>query len=62
MKRRIENFDEELKKRLDDTNFIDDVGANLYIDNVDEVDEAVHGDGANNPINEAYGDMLCHTP
>ena len=48
MKRRIDNFGEELEERLDDTNFVDDVGANFYINNVDEADEVEHGDGSNN--------------
>ena len=49
MKRSIGNFDEQLYKRLDDTNIIDDVGADFYIDNLDEADEAVRGDGSNTP-------------
>ena len=34
MKWWIDKFDEELEKRLDDTNLFDDVGADFYIDNV----------------------------
>ena len=33
---------------MDDKNFVDDVGANFYINNVDEADEVEHGDGSNN--------------
>ena len=40
MKRRIDKFDEELAKRLDETNFVADVGDDLYIDDLDEADEA----------------------
>ena len=35
MKRLIEQFDGELKKQLDDTKKIDDVGASFYIDDMD---------------------------
>ena len=59
MKRRIDNFGEELEERLDDTNFVDDFGANFYIDDVDEANEAAHGDGANTPSDEAYEDMTA---
>ena len=38
MKGWIDKFDEELEKRLDDTSFVEDVGADLYIDDVDESD------------------------
>ena len=58
MKGYIEKFDKDLEKRLDDTNFLDDVGADLYINRMDEADEASHGDGSNTPINEAYGYMM----
>ena len=34
MKLRIGKFDEELEKRSDDTNFVDDVRADFYIDDV----------------------------
>ena len=43
---------------MDDTNFVDDVGADLYIDEMDESDEASHGDGSNAPSDEAYGYMM----
>ena len=39
-------------------NFVDDVRAGFYIDDVDEADEAAHGDGPNTPSDEAYGDMM----
>ena len=59
MKGRIEIFYEEIEKRLDDTNFVDDFGANFYFDDVDEANEAAHGDGANTPSDEAYEDMTA---
>ena len=40
------------------TNFVDVVGAVFYIYDVDEANEAAHGDGANTLIDEAYGDMM----
>ena len=43
---------------MDDTNFFDDVRDDLYIDNVDEGDEAAHGDGPNTPSDETYEDMM----
>ena len=58
MKVQIEKLDEYLEKRLDDTSFFDDVRAGFYIDDVDEANEAEHGDGSNTPSDEAYGDMM----
>ena len=52
IKGRIDNFDEDLEKRLDGTNCVDDDGSNFYIDYVDESDEAAHGYGANTLIDE----------
>ena len=43
---------------MDETNFVDDGGSDLYIENLDESDEAVHGDGYNTPSDEAYGYMM----
>ena len=43
---------------MDDTNFVDDVGANFYINDVDEADEAAHGDGSNNLSGEECWYML----
>ena len=54
----IDKFDEKLEKQLDDTNFVDDVGADFYIDDVDKADEAVHGYGSRTPIDEVYRDMM----
>ena len=39
-------------------NFADDVGADFYIDDVDEYNEAAHEDGSNTLSDEAYGDMM----
>ena len=47
-----------IRKKVNWTNFVNYVGADLYIDDVDEYDEASHGDGYNTPSNEAYGDMM----
>ena len=58
MKFRIDKFDGELEKRLDETNFVDDVGAAFYIDDVDEADEASHGDDNTTPSDKSYGYMM----
>ena len=58
MKQRIDKFDKELDKRLDDRSFVNDVRSDFYIDDVDEDGKAAHGDGSNTPINEEYGDMM----
>ena len=58
MKWRIDKFDEELQKHLDDKNFVDDVRADFYIDDVDKSNDAAHGDGSNSPNNDAYGDIM----
>ena len=44
MKEKIKSFDEALVKRLDDTKFTDDQGAEFYIDDLDDADAAAHGD------------------
>ena len=58
MKRQIDKFDEELQKQFDDTKFVDDVGDDLYINNVEEANEAAHGDGANTLRNKSYGYIM----
>ena len=58
MKLWVETFDEELEKRLDDTNFVDGVGGDFYIGDVGEADEAAYGDGSNNRSDEDYGYMM----
>ena len=45
MRERIKEFDEQIKKRLDDTNFVYPEAGELYIDAVEDDDEAAHGDG-----------------
>ena len=58
-KGQIDNFDEDLEKRLDDTDFLDDVRADFYIDDMDEANETAHRDGANNLSNDAYGAIMA---
>ena len=43
---------------MDEKNLIDDVESDLYIDDVDESNEAAHADGSNTPIDEEYGYMM----
>ena len=57
MKIQIDKIDEELQKRLDDTDFFDIVGDDLYIDIMNEVNEAACGYVDNGPSDEEYGDM-----
>ena len=54
----MDKFDEELEKRFNDTNFVDNVGANFYIDDVNETNEEAKGGGFNTPGYEAYGEMM----
>ena len=58
MKRRVDKYDENLEKQLDDTNFVYDVGDDLYNENVDKANKVVHVYGSNTLIYEAYGDMI----
>ena len=58
MKGWIDKFDNNLEKRLDDMNFVDDVRSDFYINNMDKFDETAHGDEDNNPNDEAYGDIM----
>ena len=55
MKLQIEKFGEQLEKHLHDTKFVDDFGSYLYIDDVDEDNEASHGDRSDTLSDEAYG-------
>ena len=55
---RIDKSDEELDKRLDDTNFVDDIMSDLYIDDVNKYDEAACWDGSNTPSDESYGEIM----
>ena len=55
MKWGIDKFDEELEKRLDGTNYVNDVGSGLYIEKVDGSDETAHEDVSNTPSDETYG-------
>ena len=57
-KGQIEKFDEDLQKRLNDTNFVDDVGADIFINDMDEYDEVTHGYVSNTSSNETYGGMM----
>ena len=44
---------------MDETNFVDNIRADFYIDNVDEADEAAHGDVSNTLSDESYGNMIA---
>ena len=58
MKQRIDKFDKKLEKRLDYTSLVNDVEADLFIDDMDEANEAEHGDGSNNLSDESYEDIM----
>ena len=47
----------KLKKRLDDTNFVNPEAGELYIDEVEDDDEAAHGDGTQTPDDDEYAEM-----
>ena len=58
MKQRIDKFDKKLEKRLDYTSLVNDVEADLFIDDMDEANEEEHGDGSNNLSDESYEDIM----
>ena len=43
---------------MGETSFVDDFGADSYIYDADEADEAAHGYGYNTMRDEAYGYMM----
>ena len=54
---RIKDFDKQIEKLLDDTNFVNPEAGELYIDEVEDKDEAAHGDGTQTPDDDEYADM-----
>ena len=52
MKQRIDKFDKKLEKRLDYTSLVNDVEADLFIDDMDEANEESHGDRSNTSSGE----------
>ena len=55
---RIKGFDKSLEERLDDTNFTNKEAGDMCIDDIDDADEAAHGDGPNTPSDDDYTYML----
>ena len=55
---RIDTFHEKLDKRLDGTYFVDDVGDDFHIDDVNEADDSAHRDRYNNLSDEEYEEMM----
>ena len=53
----IKTFDDLLKKRLDDTNFVNPEDGGLYIDKVDDEDDASHVDRTQTPGQDEYANM-----
>ena len=54
---RIKQFDGQIEKRLDDTNFVNPEAGELYIDEVEDEDKAAHRDGTQTPDDDEYADM-----
>ena len=54
---RIKEFDKQIEKWLDDTNFFNPEAGELYIDEVEDEEEAAQGDGAQTPDDDEYADM-----
>ena len=54
---RKKKSDEDLEKRLDDTNFVNPESGELCIDAIDDEDEVAHGDGSNTPSDVYYSSM-----
>ena len=57
MCKRIKEFDKQIEKRLDDTNFVNPEAGELYIGEVEDEDEAAHGDGNQTPDDDEYAEM-----
>ena len=55
IKKQIDEFDEELTKRLDDSNFVIQGSDDFYLDDMyDEVDEQTYGDGSRTSTDQEY--------
>ena len=54
---RIKDFDEQIEKRLDDTNFVNPEAGELYINEVEDENKVAHRDGTQTPDNDEYSDM-----
>ena len=54
---RIKEFDKQIEKQLNDTNFVNPEAGELYINEVKDEDEASLGDGTQTPDDDEYADM-----
>ena len=52
MVERINGFEKSLEERLDDTNFTNEEAGYMCIDNIEDADEATHGDGSKTPSDD----------
>ena len=55
---KVDEFNIKLNKQLDDTNFLNPEAGDLYIDELDEADEASHGEISQIPDNSEYANMI----
>ena len=55
---KVDEFNIKLNKQLDDTNFLNPEAGDLYIDELDEADEASHGEISQIPDNNEYANMI----
>ena len=55
---RITEFSKKVEVRLNNQNFVNPAGNDMYIDDIDGADAAAHGDGSNTPTDKNYGDMI----
>ena len=57
MAERVKKFDEDLDKRLDDTDSVNPEVGKLYIGEMDHADDVAHRDSSNTPSDEEYANM-----
>ena len=58
MVERIKEFEKALEERLYDTNFTNKEAGDICINDIDDAEEAAHGDGSNTPSDDEYAYML----
>ena len=58
LKKLIDEFDAKVKERLNDANFQNPDGTDLYMEDEDSAEEQAYGDGSKTPSDAEYGDML----
>ena len=59
MVERIKGFYKALEELLDDTNFANEEAGGMCMDNIEDADDAAHGDGSNTPSDDDYAYILA---